>query len=125
MARPFREAFEKFAPERRAAIESNAEVLHKKYLALKDLRRARAMTQVQVAEVLGIQQATVAKMEKSSDMMLSTLSRFIEAMGGKLEIIATMPGMPPVILSRIGDIDEQPEPRRKKKRKDLQHAHST
>lgn len=125
MGRNFDDVLKSFSPERQARIEANADRTHAQYLALKELRRARAMTQVQIAEILGIQQASVAKIEKSGDMMLSTLSRFIEAMGGKLEIVATMPGMPPVTLSRIGDIDEQPERPRKAKRKDLQHSQAT
>ena len=92
MGRNFDDVLKGFAPERRARIEANADAKHKQYLALKELRRARNMTQVQLAEVLGIQQASVAKMEKGGDVMLSTLRRFIEAMGGKLEIVATMPG---------------------------------
>ena len=107
MGRNFDDVLKGFAPERRARIEANADAKHKQYLALKELRRARNMTQVQLAEVLGIQQASVAKMEKGGDVMLSTLRRFIEAMGGKLEIVATMPGSEPVNLERIGDLAEE------------------
>jgi DNA-binding XRE family transcriptional regulator len=60
-------------------------------LALDELRAARELTQERLAEMLGIQQATVSKIERQSDMYVSTLARFVEAMGGTLEINACFP----------------------------------
>ena len=60
-------------------------------MALDELRTARELTQERLAENLGIRQATVSKIERQSDMYVSTLTRFIEAMGGTLEIRARFP----------------------------------
>ena len=58
---------------RRERIEAEANRLHAEYLTLQELRKAQQLTQVQLAETLNIRQATVAQMEKRSDLMLSTL----------------------------------------------------
>ena len=60
-------------------------------LPLAELRQARHLSQVQLAAELSIQQPAVAKIEKKTDMYISTLRRFIEAMGGQLEIRAHFP----------------------------------
>jgi transcriptional regulator with XRE-family HTH domain len=60
-------------------------------LPLGALRRARSMTQVRLAELLQVNQGAVSKMEKRTDMYLSTLRRYIEAMGGSLDIRAVFP----------------------------------
>ncbi|MGH7083784.1 MAG: XRE family transcriptional regulator [Acetobacteraceae bacterium] len=81
-------------------------------LSLAELRRARAMTQDQLAADLHVGQASIAKLERRTDMYLSTLRRFVEAMGGELEIIARFPDQPDVRLRGIGelnDTDHSPE----------------
>ena len=60
-------------------------------MALDELRAARELTQERLAETLGVKQATVSKIERQSDMYVSTLAKFIEAMGGTLEIRASFP----------------------------------
>ena len=64
------------------------------------------MTQTQLAEMLGVRQATIAKMEKRSDLMISTLRNYVEAMGGRLSLIVEFPGRMPVHLSGLGDVEE-------------------
>jgi len=60
-------------------------------MPLDHLRAARQMTQVNLAQVLGVNQSAVSKLEKRTDMYLSTLRSYIEAMGGQLEIQAVFP----------------------------------
>ena len=60
-------------------------------MALDELREARAMTQVHLAKVLGVNQAAVSKLERRADMYVSTLHDFIKAMGGELRITARFP----------------------------------
>lgn len=80
-------------------------------LSLAELRRARLMTQDQLAADLHINQASVAKLERRTDMYLSTLRRFVEAMGGELEIVARFPDQPHVRLVGIGElIGDRPTP---------------
>lgn len=58
---------------------------------LDDLRRARQMTQTKLAETLGVNQGEVSKIEHRTDLYLSTLSEYVEALGGRLEIRAVFP----------------------------------
>lgn len=60
-------------------------------MPLNELRQARGLSQKMLAEVLHVQQPSIAKMEKRTDMYLSTLRSHIEAMGGELDIIARFP----------------------------------
>ena len=60
-------------------------------MKLAKLREARNMTQVQVAEALGSSQANVSKLERRDDVYLSTLSDYVEALGGRLELRAVFP----------------------------------
>lgn len=91
--------------ERRARIAAGTERLHAEYLTLQELRKAKDLTQAQVAEVLGIRQASVAQMERRSDLLLSTLRSYVEAMGGKLSLMVEFPHQVPVSLDGLGDID--------------------
>ena len=95
----------RLAPERRARIEAEADRLHAEYQTLKDLRKARELTQAQLAESLGIRQATIAQLEKRSDLMISTLRSYVEAMGGRLRLTAEFPDKAPVSLEGFSDID--------------------
>lgn len=70
MARTLKDKLAALEPARRACVEAEADRLHTEYLTLKELRKAKDFTQVQLAETLGIQQATVAKYERQSDLLL-------------------------------------------------------
>ena len=75
-------------------------------MTLRDLRKARNQTQARVAEKLGINQENVSRIEQRSDLLLSTLSGYVEAMGGKLNLVAEFPDRPPVALTGIAALDE-------------------
>lgn len=60
-------------------------------MPLQELRRARALSQEQLARILGIKQASVSKLERRTDMYIQTLRNYIEAVGGQLEITAKFP----------------------------------
>jgi len=70
---------------------------------LKDLRQAVAQTQEELAATLGVGQDTISRLEKRSDMLLSTLRRYVEAMGGKLELVAKFPDRPPLVINHLAD----------------------
>jgi DNA-binding XRE family transcriptional regulator len=90
MATKFRSVLEKLPKERQARIrERTTELLAE--LPLRELRQARELSQEELAEVLGLNQATISKLERRTDMYLSSLRRFVEAMGGELEITANFP----------------------------------
>ena len=65
------------------------------------------MTQVQLAQVLDVRQATVSQMEKRSDLLISALRSYVEAMDGKLNLVVAFPDRPPVFLECLGDTEFQ------------------
>ena len=90
-------------PARRRKIEDRAAELIAEEMTLRELRKARQLTQVSVARELGISQDGVSRLEQRSDLLLSTLRRTVEAMGGRLSLIARFPDRPPVELSGIAE----------------------
>jgi transcriptional regulator with XRE-family HTH domain len=83
----------------RKKIKARAAELIAEEMSLRDLRKARKLTQTRVAKVLGVTQDSVSRLEKRSDLLLSTLQKTIQAMGGDVRIVAEFPGRAPVILS--------------------------
>lgn len=88
--RKFRELLSAMPVDRQKRI---AERVRKTLAAmpLEELRKARRMTQVKLAETLGVNQSEVSKIEHRADLYLSTLSEYVEALGGQLEIRAVFP----------------------------------
>lgn len=86
----FSELVAKMPPERRARIDQMTQELREE-MDLAQLRTARQLSQAALGEILHVEQPAVAKLEKRTDMYVSTLRRFIEAMGGELEIVARFP----------------------------------
>ena len=92
-------------PERQCKVEDRAAELIAEEMTLRELRKARQLTQVSLARELGITQDGVSRLEQRSDLLLSTLRRTVEAMGGSLLLIARFPDRPPVELSGIAEQD--------------------
>lgn len=92
-------------PARRRKVEDRAAELIAEEMTLRELRKARQLTQACVAHQLGISQDGVSRLEQRSDLLLSTLRKTVEAMGGSLSLIARFPDRPPVELSGIADSD--------------------
>jgi DNA-binding transcriptional regulator YiaG len=90
MAKKFADLRAQMKPEARQRAEEAAQTLLSA-MPLNELRQARGLSQKMLAEVLHVQQPSIAKIEKRTDMYLSTLRSHIEAMGGELEIIARFP----------------------------------
>ncbi len=90
MAKKFAELRSRMSPESRARAEAKAQALLAE-MPLNELRQARGLSQKMLADVLNVQQPSIAKMEKRTDMYLSTLRSHIEAMGGELEVVARFP----------------------------------
>ena len=101
-----REELESLPEGRRKKIEETADALISEEMTLRDLRKARNQTQARVAERLGINQENVSRLEQRSDLLISTLSGYVEAMGGKLNLVAEFPDRPPITLTGIAALDE-------------------
>ena len=87
---PFGELTKDFAPERRRRISAMKQELLAE-MPLHELRRARALTQQELAETLHVSQPAVAKLEQRADIYVSSLRSYIEAVGGRLRIVAEFP----------------------------------
>ena len=90
MAKKFSELRSRMSPESRSRAEASAQAMLAE-MPLNELRQARGLSQKMLAEVLHVQQPSIAKLEKRTDMYLSTLRSHIEAMGGQLEVVARFP----------------------------------
>jgi len=90
MAKSLKDLKKKISPDVLKEAEEKTQQLLAE-LPLQELRRARQLSQEQIAETLHVKQATVSKLERRTDMYISTLRNFIRAMGGNLEINAIFP----------------------------------
>jgi predicted XRE-type DNA-binding protein len=90
MARNFRELEAKMSPERQARVAARVKA-ELALMPLHQIRSARQMTQTRLAELLEMDQGNISKLEQRTDMYLSTLRSYVEAMGGALEIRAVFP----------------------------------
>jgi DNA-binding XRE family transcriptional regulator len=100
------ETLGRLPPERLAKIEERTRQLIAEEMSLRELRRARKLTQNRIAKELKIGQEGISRLEKRTDLHLSTLRHYVEAMGGKLKLVAEFPDRPPVVLSGIAALDD-------------------
>src|SRR5260370_2167550 len=117
MSMNIRDKVGKLNTVQRKRVEDRAAELIAEEMSLRDLRKARKLTQARVAKVLGITQDSVSRLEKRSDLLLSTLRKTVKAMGGDVRIVAEFPDPPPSLLS---DLSEDDPPRKSSRR----HAHA-
>jgi DNA-binding XRE family transcriptional regulator len=105
MARNVNDIIKGLPATRRRKIEKRASSLIGEEMTLQELRQARALTQVRMAKTLGVAQEQISKIEKRTDMHISTLRRSIEALGGTLTLVAEFPDREPVMLAGIAALD--------------------
>lgn len=105
MGRTREEIMGSLPPARRAKIEARASVLAGEVEGLKALRELAERSQEQMARELGVKQPSVLKIERQTDLYLSTLRRFVEAAGGTLELRVELPGKGVLQLTGMGDPD--------------------
>lgn len=112
--RPFDQLREKMTPAQRKAANERAASLREE-MTLAELRHARKLTQESLAGTLNVGQDAIAKMEKRTDMYLSSLRRYVGAMGGELEIVARFPDGRVITVTNFSDLGEnEPTPSRKR-----------
>ena len=103
MATKVDDIIKKLSPAQRKKVEARAAELIAEEMTLCQLRKARKLTQVRMAKALGITQDSVSRLEKRSDILLSTLRKTVKAMGGNLSLVAEFPDRAPVVLSGIAE----------------------
>lgn len=89
-------------PKRNSFSNPTAGTQAIKVATLKDLRKATHHTQEDLAVAMGVGQGTISRIEKRHDMLVSTLQHYVEGVGGTLQIMATFPNRPPLVVERLG-----------------------
>jgi transcriptional regulator with XRE-family HTH domain len=103
MGRTLDQVIAELPPERKLRVQARYQGLKGGVEGLRELREIAGKAQLDVAAALHIKQPSVSKIEKQTDMYLSTLRNYIEAIGGKLELVVKLPRRPAIRLHRIGD----------------------
>jgi hypothetical protein len=101
---PYERIFATFPLARQRKIKNRAAELIAEEFTLRDLRKAKQITQEEVAQRLSGRQVYVSRLERRADMKLSTLREYVRALGGDLQLMVTFPGDVPVRLRDIGSI---------------------
>lgn len=90
---------------RRKKIDERTAQLVGEEMTMRELRKARNVTQTKLARTLHIKQEQVSRIEKRTDLHISTLRRQIEALGGNLTILATFPNGVPIKIAGLGELE--------------------
>lgn len=98
--------WDRFSDAEKEEIEARASVRIEEYRNLVEVRKAAGLTQAKVSEKLNMSQGNISRFERNSDMLLSTLQDYIEAIGGKLNLTIELPDKPPIALTGLGDLIE-------------------
>jgi transcriptional regulator with XRE-family HTH domain len=115
MAVNVNDKIKKLNPAHRKKVEARATELISEEMTLRELRKARRLTQVRMAKALGLTQDSVSRLERRSDLLLSTLRKTVQAMGGNLSLVAEFPDRTPVVLSGIAEDDPAPKSSERKR----------
>lgn len=107
MATTLRNRLKKLPAARRKKINKRAKELIAQEMTLRDLRKALELTQADISSKLHMNQEAISRLERRSDLLLSTLVSYIKAMGGELNLTAKFPNRPPVKLSGFEDIEHR------------------
>jgi DNA-binding XRE family transcriptional regulator len=112
---PLDEMLARQSPESRQKIEQMAAELIAEELNLREVRRVRKLTQARLSKKLKIGQEGVSRIEKRSDLYLSTLRSYVEGVGGELTLMVKFPDRPPVILTGFGEKTDSKKSKKKAK----------
>jgi transcriptional regulator with XRE-family HTH domain len=99
--------------EFRKSVEQRTAELIVEELNLREVRRLRKLTQARLSKKLTIGQEGVSRIEKRTDLYISTLRSYVEGVGGKLKLVVELPDRPPVILTGLGE-DQGKKPSKKR-----------
>lgn len=107
MGKSLQEIIETLPTTQQADVEERFKELYAEELSLRDLRKARKLTQERLAELLHMRQESVSRLEKRSNLLLSTLRNYVRAMGGELKLIVQFSDRPPVQLEDLLEDDSK------------------
>lgn len=109
MPKSLAEVMKRLPKARRAKIEAATAQEAMQIMSLREIRKAFSKSQETLAKELDIEQETVSRIERRADLLLSTLRKYVEAMGGELKLVAEFPGQTPI---QIDASDMLREPKR-------------
>jgi transcriptional regulator with XRE-family HTH domain len=104
MGRTLGEMIDAFPKQRRRHINARYRELKDQVESLRELRKATGKAQAEIATALKIKQPSVSKLEKQTDMYLSTLRNYVEAIGGELDLVVRLPSRRAIRLRRLGEL---------------------
>src|SRR5262245_12712495 len=116
MGRTLSELIDELPKGRRERIDARYRALKDEVESLKELRKAAGKAQADIAAALKIKQPSVSKIERQTDMYLSTLRSYVEAIGGELDVVVRLPSRPPLRLRQLSEMltgSERPAPGRR------------
>jgi DNA-binding XRE family transcriptional regulator len=106
------EILSEMSAERRARIDQLVDEMREE-MNLREVRRLRKLTQTRLSKKLKIGQEGVSRIEKRSDLYISTLRSYVEGVGGKLKLVVELPNRAPVILAGLGENTAAKKPKKK------------
>jgi len=112
MGIPFEVVLASETPEFQQRVKARAAELIAEELGLREMRRLRKLTQARLSKKLKIGQEGVSRIEKRTDLYLSTLRSYVEGLGGKLRLIVEFPDRPPLILTGFGEDQGEKKPKK-------------
>jgi hypothetical protein len=104
MTRTLNDKLQKLSSSRQNKIQHRANKLIAEEMALSDLRKAMKQTQTSLSKKLNMAQDGISRLENRSDMLISTLTKYVSAMGGHLNITAEFPDKPPIKITNFNNI---------------------
>lgn len=107
MGRTLNQKIEQLTPHRKTQVETRVAQLILEEVSLRALRIGMRRTQMDVAGALGVGQDTVSRLERRCNIMVSTLERYVNAIGGHVSIVAEFPDKPPVRISITDLVNDQ------------------
>jgi DNA-binding XRE family transcriptional regulator len=111
-------------PERQQQIALMTAELIAEEKTLRDLRLALSLTQERMAETLGVGQESISRLEKRSDLLISTLGSYIKAMGGELRLVAEFPDRQPIVLKGLVSMRNEMPPSKANKHQIRSHKNA-
>ena len=117
MGIPYEQILAQESEEMQFLVKQHAAELIAEELNLREMRRLRKLTQSSLSKKLKIGQEGVSRIEKRTDLYISTLRGYVEGVGGKLSLVVEFPDRPPVVLAGMGEEGEKKKKKRKAKAK--------
>lgn len=109
MGRSLNDIIAALPAEEQAAIDTRYQDLKQEVEGLRELRQIAGKAQAEIASALNIKQPSVSQIERQTDMYLSTLRSYVEAVGGELELTVKLPQRPALRIHQLGDASAPPQ----------------